>query len=84
MPQVGRFLGYAIFFWSNENDEPIHVHVCKGRPHGDATKIWLEKEPRLEHNKSDIPSKDLNRIMQWLSTNRALIMENWYDHFDGR
>lgn len=24
--------GYTVYFWSNENDEPIHVHVAKGKP----------------------------------------------------
>ena len=25
------FLGYKFFFWSNENAEPPHVHVCRGK-----------------------------------------------------
>ncbi|MBR1760851.1 MAG: DUF4160 domain-containing protein [Schwartzia sp.] len=33
------------FFWSRENNEPVHVHVCKGKPHKDATKIWMEEMP---------------------------------------
>ena len=33
---------YSIF-WSNENNEPIHVHVTKGKPTPNATKIWLTK-----------------------------------------
>ncbi|MDD7740505.1 MAG: DUF4160 domain-containing protein [Fusicatenibacter sp.] len=24
--------GYTVYFWSNENGEPIHVHVSKGKP----------------------------------------------------
>ena len=27
------FLGYKFFFWSNENAEPPHVHVCRGNRH---------------------------------------------------
>ncbi|MBR0062318.1 MAG: DUF4160 domain-containing protein [Selenomonadaceae bacterium] len=81
LPQVCRLLGYLIFFWSNENNEPLHVHVCKGKPQEDATKIWLEDEPRLEHNKSRIPAKDLNRIMQWLATNKSLVETKWNEHF---
>ncbi|MBR3497801.1 MAG: DUF4160 domain-containing protein [Selenomonadaceae bacterium] len=46
--------GYKIFFWSNENNEPIHVHVAKGKQSADATKIWLppESNPVLAHNNS--------------------------------
>ena len=82
MPQVSKLLGYLIFFWSNENNEPVHVHVCKGSPHEDATKIWLEDEPRLEHNKSHIPSKDLNRILKWLAANKNLVEKKWAEHFN--
>lgn len=81
MPQVYKVLGYLIFFWSHEDNEPVHVHVCKGKPQKDATKIWMEKVPRLAHNKSDIPVKDLNRIMKWLAANRAMIIMRWHDHF---
>lgn len=82
MPQVFRLFGYVIFFWSNENGEPPHVHVSKGSPQKGATKIWMEKVPRLAHNNSHIPSKDLNRIMQWLAANRDMVIAEWYDHFE--
>lgn len=26
VPNLFRYLGYTIFFWANENFEPIHVH----------------------------------------------------------
>ena len=29
MPQFIRAAGYKIYFWSNENDEPIHFHATK-------------------------------------------------------
>ena len=34
MPQIFKFGPYYVYFWSNENDplEPIHVHVCEGKP----------------------------------------------------
>ena len=43
MPNLYSWMGYVIFFWSNENYEPIHVHVCKGKPSANATKIWITK-----------------------------------------
>ncbi|MBR0350554.1 MAG: DUF4160 domain-containing protein [Clostridia bacterium] len=30
-----------MYFWSNENEEPIHVHISKGIPVSNSTKIWL-------------------------------------------
>jgi len=29
---------YKVFFWSNENNVPIHVHITKGKPMASATK----------------------------------------------
>ena len=82
MPQVFVILGYIVYFWSNENDEPIHVHVCKGGPKKDATKVWITEDgPVLEHNKSKIPKKDLKRILAWIAMNDELIIKKWQFHF---
>ena len=82
MPQVFVILGYIVYFWSNENDEPIHVHVCKGSPQKDATKGWITEDgPVLEHNKSKIPKKDLKRILAWIAMNDELIIKKWQFHF---
>lgn len=41
MPIVLRINGYIFWFFSNENNEPPHIHVKKG----DGTaKWWLEPE----------------------------------------
>lgn len=82
MSQVFVILGYIVYFWSNENDEPIHVHVCKGSPQKDATKVWITEDgPVLEHNKSKIPKKDLKRILAWIAMNDELIIKKWQFHF---
>ena len=41
MPSLFRIGKYIIYFWSNENDEPIHVHIGEKRPTANATKVWL-------------------------------------------
>ena len=62
MPQILRIGPYSIYFWSNEGDplEPIHVHVSKGRPTPNATKIWLTRTGGciVASNGSQIASKD--------------------------
>ena len=40
--------GFKFSFWSNENDEPIHVHVYKT---GAGAKFWIQPEIRLAWNK---------------------------------
>ena len=60
------FLGYAIYFWLNENEplEPVHVHVAKGKPTPNATKVWITRSGvRLEHNNSKIPRNELKEIL---------------------
>ena len=45
MPQVFKIAGYTVYFWVNENNplEPVHVHIAKGVPSPNATKIWITK-----------------------------------------
>ena len=44
LPNLFTVSGYKIYFWSNENNEPIHVHISKGKPSPDSTKVWLTKK----------------------------------------
>ena len=37
LPSLFTVSGYQVFFWSNEDGEQIHVHVCKGKPSPNAT-----------------------------------------------
>ena len=48
MPQIFKFGPYYVYFWSNENDplEPVHVHVCEGRPVANAINELLKEGNR--------------------------------------
>ena len=82
LPSIFDFMGYKIYFWSNENDEPIHVHVCKGKQVENATKFWIGRDAiELVHNKSDIPQGDLRKIQKYLWANRGMIIERWSNFF---
>ena len=84
LPTLFEIYGYSIFFWSNEGNEPVHVHVCKGTQTANATKIWLppESNPVLANNNSHIPAKDLTRILKSIALNRDKIIARWYDYFN--
>lgn len=45
MPQVFKIGSYWVYFWSDENEplEPVHVHIAKGSPVKNATKVWITK-----------------------------------------
>lgn len=83
MPILYELYGYKIFFCPNENNEPVHVHVAKGKQSANATKIWLpaESNPVLVHNRSRIPQKELTRILKSVAQNRDTIIARWYDYF---
>lgn len=76
-----KLLGYTIYFWSGDAGEPVHVHVCQGRPTENATKIWVGERVILEHNKSKIPDADLLKILRFVSQNKKRIIEQRNKHF---
>lgn len=59
MPSIFTVSGYKIYFGADETGEPIHVHISKGKPSPNGTKIWLTKKGGciLAHNGSQIPKK---------------------------
>ncbi|PLS29878.1 DUF4160 domain-containing protein [Bifidobacterium parmae] len=41
MPGLYRIRGFLVYFWANESNEPIHVHVAKGKPSPSSAKFWI-------------------------------------------
>lgn len=83
MPSLFVIGSYKVFFWSNENNEPIHVHVTKGQPNVNATKVWLTKNGGciVAHNKEHIPNKELNELLEIIQAQYFLICAAWKRHF---
>lgn len=83
MPSLFVVSGYKVFFWSNENGEPIHVHVCKGVPTSNATKIWLTKLGGciVASNGSNISKKELSELMEFISAQFFMICSEWKKFF---
>ena len=82
MPSLYNVFGYKIYFWTNENNEPIHVHVCKGKPSPNATKIWITQYGgTIAVNSSRIPKKDLVKIEQFIITCIPQITQAWISMF---
>ena len=83
MPSLFTVSGYKIYFWSSENDEPIHVHVSKGQPSPNSTKIWLTREGGciLASNGSRIPQSELNKLMEFISAQFFFICAEWKKFF---
>ena len=58
MPEIWKEWGYSIFFWSNENGEPIHFHVSKGKKSENSPKFWLYS------NGDIVPDKDYTKRLK--------------------
>ena len=84
MPKVLQdFLGYAIYFWANENNEPPHIHVSKDRQTPGATKFRIKRDGvELAHNNSQIPANDLRKIESYLVANQDTLLAAWFRFFN--
>lgn len=85
MPQVFKAGSYWVYFWANENDplEPIHVHVSKGKPGADATKIWITSNKKciIANNRSKIPDVVLGRIVRLIEARCDEVIDKWEGFF---
>lgn len=83
LPSLFTVSGYKIFFWSNENDEPVHVHISKGKPSPNATKLWITQSGGciIAGNGSDIPAKELNELSEFISAQFFFICSEWKKFF---
>ena len=76
MPTVLRLLNWRFHFYSNEGDEPLHIHVDTG---DGACKFWLEP-PRLARSEGISPT-ELKRIEAAVFTHADLFREKWHEFF---
>lgn len=83
LPKLFTIGGYIVYFWSNEDGEPIHVHISEGKPMPNATKIWLTKTGGciVANNGSKIPPKDLNKLLEVISAQFFIICAKWKEFF---
>ena len=77
MPEVFRKEGYVFFFYSNENREPMHIHVRKA---GGFAKFWME--PIELDFASGLKTQQVSRAEQLIVENQDLIGRKWHEVFD--
>lgn len=83
LPNLFIVSGYRVYFWSNEGTEPIHVHICKGKPSANATKLWLTRAGGciVANNGSNIPERELKELMEIVSAQFFFICRKWKEFF---
>lgn len=84
MPNLFSFNGFTVYFWSNEGNEPIHVHVQKGKHTAASTKFWLLSDGScsLVNNKAQLSSKQIKLLEKFITVNFKEICAAWKKFFN--
>ena len=82
MPTILLKHGWRLFFYSNEGNEPVHIHCEKGEKE---VKYWLHsKKFAIEESYSyNLNNKDKRQIRKIVYENFELIEEEW-ERFHGK
>jgi len=75
MPTVLRIKSYRFHFYSNELNEPAHIHV---ETTDGECKFWLEPV-RLARNKG-VPSMVIREIEKLIFENHNFLKEKYYEY----
>ncbi|MDE1987479.1 MAG: DUF4160 domain-containing protein [Alphaproteobacteria bacterium] len=76
MPTVLRWNGYRFYFFSNEGQEPPHIHVDRGE---NTVKFWLD--PVEVARNIGFAARDLNVIERKVQEERENFIEAWNVYF---
>ena len=76
MPTVLRIGGYRFFFFSNEGEEPPHIHVESADKYA---KFWLE--PVTLAKSVGYHAAELTRLRRLVLEHKERFEENWHEHF---
>ena len=76
MPKVLRIGKCRFFFFSREDNEPVHIHV---ESDDNYAKFWLE--PVAFAKSVGYSAREINEIKKLVLQNVTLFKEKWYEYF---
>jgi hypothetical protein len=76
MPTVLRVEGYRFFFFSNERQEPPHIHVAKA---GNYAKFWLD--PVSFAWNRGFRRNEVTRLHEIIRENVDSLLRSWNEYF---
>ena len=76
MPSLFREMGLRFFFFSNEGNEPVHIHVENA---GKYAKFWI-KPVALVYNRG-FNSIEIRKIKEIVFRSQMLIEDKWNEYF---
>jgi len=77
LPTLLRVEGFRFYFFSNEGNEPPHVHVSKG---DGVAKVWLATAA-VAYSEG-LHAGALRRIRELVFANRAMFLNRWNEYFE--
>jgi hypothetical protein len=77
MPTIFIINGFRFFFYSNENNEPVHIHVKKGGADG---KIWLLPNFEIAYMHR-FSTTQISEIEEIAIKNIDLLIKKWNEYF---
>ena len=77
MPTVLLVNGFRFFFYSNENDEPAHVHITKGGANG---KVWLKPSVSVAYMYG-FTGTEQKIIVDIVISNQQIFNQKWNEYF---
>ncbi len=75
MPTVLRVGRFRFFFFSNEGQEPAHIHVKSG---SDEAKFWLG--PVSLTANYGFNARELSEIERVIAEHENALLEAWHEH----
>jgi hypothetical protein len=78
MPTILRIGPYRFFFYSNENQEPAHIHIQRERM---LAKFWLNSVALASSTR--FSPKELRTLEQLVIDNKNVFLEAWNEYFSG-
>lgn len=76
MPTVFRIGPYRFFFYSNEAEEPPHIHAQRESM---LAKFWLA--PVSLATSTGFPAHELNKLLRLVEDHEAQFAEAWNEYF---
>ncbi len=79
MPTVARLGPYRVFFFSNEDLEPPHVHMQREKS---LAKFWLE--PIALASATGFSAREVRQLERLVVENQQAWLEVWHEFFGRR
>jgi hypothetical protein len=79
VPTVLRWNGYRFYFFSNEGNEPPHIHIDKGE---NTVKYWLE--PVGLARNIGFSERELRVLEEKVRSEQNVFVEAWHGYFGNR